>query len=122
MDKKISFLWSLGIGLLFFVLSLVVFLFGFGNLNTETPVINYAVIFLAGTLIGVVLVYFLRRSEQPSVFKAVLVAFVISLPFAMFGFIFGSMVGGIGIFLLGVSPAVFMIGVGHFLGRAFVRK
>ncbi len=122
MDKKTSFIWSLGVGLLFVVLSLLTFLLRFGGLNTEAPLTDYVIIFLAGTLIGVVLVYFLRRSELPVVFRATWIAFVVSLPFAVFGMIFGGIVGGIGILLLGVSPSVFIIGVGHYLGRAFAKK
>ena len=64
----------------------------------------------------------LRRSEQPSVFKATLIAFAISVPFALFGITFGGMVGGIGIFFLGVSPAIFITAVGYFIGRAFAQK
>jgi hypothetical protein len=122
MDKKVSFIWSFGIGLMFVVLSLLVFLLGLGGVSADISIIDYVIIFLAGTLIGVVLVYFLRRSELPAVSKSTLIAFVISLPFAMFGFIFGGIVGGIGILVLGVSPAVFIIGVGYYLGRAFAGK
>ncbi len=122
MDKKISFVWSLGVGVLFVVLSLGVFLLGLGGLNADVSAANYVMIFLAGVLIGVVVVYFLRRSETPSVYRATLIAFIGSLPFAMFGIIFGGIVGGIGIFLLGVSPAVFIIGVVYYLARAIVRK
>lgn len=121
MDKKTSFVWSLGVGLLFVVLSFIMFLSGYGSLESGTLTV-YGMIFLSGTLIGVVLVYFLRRSEKQSVSKVTMVAFVLSLPFAMFGVMFGSIVGGTGIFLLGVSPAVFVIGVSFYLGRAFAGK
>ena len=121
MDKKISFLWALGVGLLFVILNLLTFLFRFASLNEEAPSTNYVMFFLAGSLIGVALVYFLRRSAAKPVFNTVLTAFVISLPFALFGMMFGGVVGGIGIFLLGVSPAVFIIGLGYFLGRAFAK-
>jgi uncharacterized membrane protein YjjP (DUF1212 family) len=122
MDKKISFIWSLGVGLLFVVSSLVIFLTGFGDLNIESPLVNFVIIFLSGTLVGAVLVYLLRQSERPIVFRATVIAFVISLPFALFGLVFGGIVGGIGLFLLGVSPSVFITGTGHYLGRAFSRK
>lgn len=122
MDKKISFVWSLGTGLLFLVLGLVIFLSGFGNSDAQAPLMNYVMVFLAGTLIGAVLVYFLRLSEQAALFKVTLIAFAISLPFAIFGLVFGGVVGGIGLFLLVVSPSVFIIGLGHYLGRIFIRK
>ncbi|MFN8382677.1 MAG: hypothetical protein U0V02_12085 [Anaerolineales bacterium] len=122
MDKKVSFLWSFGVGLLILVLSFVMFLLGFGNSDTGASVIDYVMIFLTGTLIGLVLVYFLRRSEKKSIYNATLIAFVISLPFALFGVVFGSVVGGIGILLLGVSPSVFITGVVYYIGRAFSGK
>ena len=121
MDKKTSFVWSLGTGLMFVVLSLAV-LSGLGGMSSEVSIIDYVIIFLAGVLIGVILIYFLRRSESPSVSRATWIAFVISLPFTMFGILFGGIVGGIGIFLLSVSPAAFIIGMGYYLGRAFARK
>lgn len=122
MEKKVSFLWALGVGLLLVVLNLILFLFGFGAMSEDAPLTDYLTIFLSGALIGVALVYFLRRSDQKSTFNATLTAFVVSLPFAMFGVAFGGIVGEIGIFLLGVSPAVFLIGLGYYLGRAFARK
>ena len=122
MDKKISFIWPFAIGFIFVILSLIAFFFGLGGLNADVSLFDYVVIFLAGVLIGVVLIYFLRRSESPSVYRSTLIAFVISLPFALFGILFGGILGGIGVFLLGVSPAVFMTGVGYYLGRAFSRK
>lgn len=122
MEKRVSYLWTLGAGLLLVVLNLLLFLFRVGDMNREAPLADYLIIFLAGAAIGAALVYFLRRSQNKSVFNATLAAFVISLPFAMFGIIFGGIVGGFGIFLLGVSPAVFLIGLGYYLGRAFAGK
>ena len=122
MDKPISYLWSLGSGVLFLVLSIILFLLGFESLSIQISYSDYAVIFLAGVMVGAILVYFLRRSEQSFVFRSVLIAFALSLPFAMFGVVFGAVIGGIGIFLLGVSPAVFIIGIGFFLGNAIARK
>lgn len=122
MDKKISFAWSLGVGLIFFVLSLVIFISGFGNSGTQAPLMSYVMVFLSGTLIGAVLVYFLRLSEQAALFKVTLISFGVSIPFAIFGLVFGGVVGGIGLFLLVVSPSVFITGLGHYLGRIFIRK
>lgn len=122
MEKKVSFIWVPVIGLTFVVLSLIVFLSGLGGLKADVSITDYVIIFLAGALIGVVLVYFLRRSELPAVYRSTIIGFVASLPFTLFGILFGGVVGGIGILLLGVSPAVFMIGVGYYLGRAFSRK
>lgn len=122
MNNKISFVWSLAAGLLFIILSLVMSAFGAGGLNSDVSITDYVVIFLAGMLTGAVLIYFLRRSASPSVSRAALIAFLLSLPFAMFGIAFGGLVGWIGIFLLSVSPSIFLTGVGYYLGRAFAGK
>ena len=120
MDQKPSFLWALAVGLLFPILQVVTLLIGFGQ--PDAPFGTYLMFFLAGSLNGLGLIYFLRRSETRGVFRAVLIGFVISLPFAMFGMIVGGMIGAVGVFLLGVSPCVFITGVGYFLGRAFTKK
>ena len=122
MNKKVPFIWSLGTGLMFVVLSLMSFLSGLGGSSADISLVEYVIIFLTGTLIGAVLVYLLRRSESPAVFKVTWIAFVVSLPLAMFGINFGGIVSGVGIVLLGGSPAGFIIGVGHYLGRAFASK
>jgi hypothetical protein len=36
--------------------------------------------------------------------------------------VFGGILGVIGVLFLGVSPALFIIAVGYFIGRAFARK
>jgi hypothetical protein len=122
MDKKPSFLWALAVGLLFPVLNAVGFLFRFGSFSADAPATDYLLFFLAGSLIGLALVYLLRRSENRGVSTAVLVAFVVSIPFALFGMALGGAVGFIGIFFLGVSPSVFLIAVGYFLGRMLAKK
>jgi hypothetical protein len=40
----------------------------------------------------------------------------------MFGMVVGGAIGPIGALILGVSPSVFITGVGYFLGRAFSKK
>ena len=122
MGTKPSFLWALAVGLLFPVLQVLISLIRFGQPDPEAPFTDYVWFFLAGALIGAGLIYFLRRSENESIFRAVLIAFVISLPFASFGMVFGGILGVIGVLFLGVSPALFIIAVGYFIGRAFARK
>ena len=122
MDKKPSFLWALAIGLVFPVLQVLIYFVRFGSLNPESPVTDYLLFFLGGALAGAGLIYFLRRSETPGTFRVVIIAFIISMPFAMFGMVMGGLMGVVGILLLGVSPSVFITGVGYFLGRAFSKK
>jgi hypothetical protein len=122
MDKKPSFLWALAVGLVFPVLQVLIYLVRFGGLNPEAPLTDYLLFFLGGVLAGAGLIYFLRRSQTPGTFRAVIIAFVISVPFAMFGMVVGGLMGVVGVLLLGVSPSVFITGVGYLLGRAFSKK
>jgi hypothetical protein len=98
MDKKPSFLWALAVGLVFPVLQVLIYFVRFGGLNPEAPLSDYLLFFLGGFLAGVGLIYFLRRS------------------------LVGGVMGVVGVLLLGVSPSVFITGVGYFLGRAFSKK
>jgi hypothetical protein len=121
-DKKPSFLWALAVGLLFPVLQVLIFLVRFSRLDAEAPPTDYLFFLIGGVLIGLGLIYFLRRSETQGVYRAVIIAFVISLPFALFGMALGGALGVIGVLFLGVSPSVFITGLGYFIGRAFAKK
>jgi hypothetical protein len=122
MEKKPSFLWALAVGLLFLILQVVIFLIRFGKVDTEAAFTDYLGFFIAGALIGLGLIYFLRRSKTAGVFRAVIIGFVIGLPFGVFGMVLGGTVGMIGVIMLSVSPSVFITGVGYFLGRALTKK
>lgn len=122
MDKKPSYLWALAAAALFAILQAVILLVRTGSMTTGSPLSDYLIYFLAGALIGVGLVYLLRRSETPRTVRGTIVGFVIGMLFALFGMIVGGMVGGIGVLFLSVSPALFFTGVGYFIGRAFSKK
>jgi hypothetical protein len=122
MDKKPSFFWAPAVGLLFPILNGIISLSGFGSFSTDAAFADYLLFFLAGALIGMVFVYSLQRSEGRAAFIAIVTAFVISIPFGLFGMALGAAVGVVGVILLGVSPSVFLIGVGYFLGRLLTGK
>src|SRR5688500_8355185 len=122
MDKKPSFLWALAVGLLFPVLQVVIFFMRFGRFDSEAPLTDYLLFFLGGALIGAGLIYFLRRSETRGTVRAVIIAFIISVPLALFGMVVGGLMGVVGVLLFGVSPSVFITGAGYFIGRALSKK
>jgi hypothetical protein len=121
-DKKPSFLWALAIGVLFPVIQVVTFLLRFHHWNTEAALVDYLFFYISGTLIGLGLVYFLRRSENRNVQRATLIGFVVGIPFVLFGMIIGPLAGPLGGIILGMSPGIFMTAVGYFLGLAFSKK
>ena len=115
MNDKPSYLWSLAIGLGFVLLQLFVLL---GGLNTVGDGIDYLFFFVAGVLIGLVLIYLLHRGEaQGKAARATWIGFYVSIPFAMFGMALGALTGPIGIIFFSFSPAVFIIACGYFIGR-----
>jgi len=122
MDKKPSFLWAIAIGILFPVLQVVTFFLRFQNINPDAGLTDYLYFFVAGLLIGVILIYFLRRSDSSSAYRGAMIGFIIGVPLALIGMLLGGLVGAFGAILFGISPNIFTIAVGYFIGRATSKK
>lgn len=122
MDKKPSFLLAFAVGILFVVLQIVIFFLRFNNLNPDASIVDYLFFFIGGTLIGLGLIYFLRRGENKGTRQATIIGFIIGIPFAVFGMLLGGLAGPFGVIFLGMSPAVFTTAAGYFLGRTFSKK
>jgi hypothetical protein len=122
MDKKPSFLWALLAGLVFAAVETVIHMMEIGGMSTALSLPDYVMFFLTGALIGIGLVYFLRRSVSRAGVRAVWIGFLIGLPFTLFGMVFGGMVGSIAVLMLSISPALFVTGVAFLIGRAFGRR
>ncbi|MBM3126707.1 MAG: hypothetical protein FJZ87_16830 [Chloroflexi bacterium] len=122
MIKKPSYLWVLGIGVFFPVLALLIATFGGGGQGSTSSPVDYALMFLAGALIGTGVVYLLRKCTTPGAFRTVVIFFLVSVPLALFGMIVGGSVGGIGLILLSVSPVLFLAGMGYLFGRLFFKQ
>lgn len=121
MDKKPSFIWALLIGLLFPVLQTLIFFARFQRLNADASLIDYVYFFVTGVLIGVALIYFLRRSQTKSMYRGAVTGFIIGIPLALFGMLFGGLLGFFGV-ILSSSPAIFTTAIGYFIGRAFAKE
>jgi hypothetical protein len=122
MDKKPSFLWALAVGALFPILQAVLFLLRFNSLNPDAPLTDYLFFFISGAMIGLGLIYFLRRSENKGTYRATIIGFVIGIPFAVLGMLLGGLAGPLGSILFGMSPGIFITAIGYFLGRTFSKK
>ena len=118
MNKKLSFAWALVVGGAFPILQVLIFFLRFQNINTELQFADYLFFFIAGSLIGLGLVYFLRRSHSSSASRGTWVGFIIGVPLALIGMLFGGLMGAFGIVFLSVSPSIFTMAVGYFVGRA----
>lgn len=122
MDKKPSFLWAIAIGLLFPILQVVIFFLRFQNINPDAGLTDYLYFFVTGLLIGVILIYFLRRSDSSNAYRGAMIGFVIGIPLALLGMLLGGLAGAFGAILFGISPNVFTIVLGYFIGRATSKK
>ena len=122
MDKKPTFLWALAVGAFFVVLQVLIYLLRFNSFNPNAPISDYLLFFIGGALIGLGLIYFLRRSENANVYRATLIGFVIGIPFVMFGMMIGGLIGPLGVILFSMSPGIFTTALGYFLGRTFSKK
>ncbi len=122
MDKKPSFLSALAIGILFPVLQVLTFFLRFKRWNADGPLVEYLFFYIGGVLIGLGLIYFLRRTENRNVQRATIIGFIAGIPFALFGMVMGGLAGPLGAIILGMSPGIFMTAVGYFLGLAFYKK
>ena len=122
MNKKPSFLWIVAVGVLFVVLQVLLYFFRFNSLNPDAPASDYLFFFIGGVIIGLGLIYLLRRSENKATYRGTLIGFVIGIPFALFGMLLGGLVGPLGSILFSMSPGIFMTTVGYFLGHTFSKK
>lgn len=121
MDKKPSFLWALAIGILFPVLQVVIFFLRFQNFNTGASFSDYLFFFVAGALIGLALIYLLRRSDTRGTYNATIIGFLFGIPLAVIGMLLGGLMGSFGILLFGISPTIFVTIIGHVIGRALIK-
>lgn len=110
------------IGLVFPILQALIYLLRFGNLNGGAPVTDYIFFFVSGALIGLALIAALRRCETARAYRAILIGFVVGIPFALFGMIVGGLIGPLGGVLFSASPGIFFVVVGYLVGRVFFKK
>ena len=94
--RSLSFSWSLVVGLLSIVVQVVVFYIRFGFFNTQASFANYVCFFLAGTLGGCILIYFLNLQTSPRARRVVLIAFLLASPLALIMMLAGGLLGPIG--------------------------
>lgn len=122
MDKKPSFWGALAIGLFFTILQVITFFIRFDQINSASTISDYIFFFVAGSIIGIAFIYLLRRSRTIGVFRAVVIAFALGIPFALFGMVMGGILGGLGVIFFSLSPSVFIMLIGYFLGGLFAKK
>jgi hypothetical protein len=120
--KTISVFWSLLVGLLSVLAQVITYYVRFGRWNTDSPFVDYLFFFLAGTLGGWILVYFLNRQPSASGRRIVLFAFLLASPIALFMMVGGGLLGPLGVFLFPQIPWTLSTVFGSWAGRFVSRE
>ena len=120
--NRIPFQWALLVGLLMVAGQVVTFYVRFGRWNTDAFIVDYVLIFLAGALGGLILIYFLNRQSSSDARFIVLIAFLLASPIALFLMIAGGLFGVLGILILPQIPWALFAGIGSFVGRRLSRS
>jgi hypothetical protein len=119
--RNLSFSWALVVGLLSILAQIVTFYVRFGFFNTQASFANYAAFFLAGTLGGCILIYFLNLQTSPRARRVVLIAFLLASPLALIMMLAGGLIGPIGVLIAPQIPWALFTWLGALVGRRVSR-
>lgn len=98
------------------------FYFRFGRLAPEeSSPLDFLWFFLGGLGGGLLLIYFLNRNSSKSARWIILIGFTLGAYPAMLAMLGGGLIGQIGIILLPMFVWGIFTGIGHLLGKLFVR-
>jgi hypothetical protein len=115
--KKISNYWSLLEGLFTVAYQVVTFYLRFGSMNTDATIEEYLLFFVAGTLGGLILIFFLNKQASPAKRWVVLIAFLLATPLAMIFLLGGGLLGWIGVILFPQIPWALFTWIGSLVSR-----
>jgi hypothetical protein len=119
--KSISPYWALLGGLLSVLAQIVTYYLRFGRLNTIATFTEYLFFFIAGSLGGLILIFFLSRETAERARRMVLGAFLLASPIALLMMLVGGLFGPLGILILPQIPWALFAWIGSLLGRVFSR-
>ncbi len=102
--KKYQLFGVLFIGLLSVAAQIAVFFVRFGKWNTTSSVLDYILFFVAGTLGGLIFIYFTNRQHCKTGRRITLLAFLLASPIALFMMISGGLLGSIGVLVFPQIP------------------
>lgn len=122
MNKNLSYRWALAVASFFTILQALIFYLQFQNLNPDASFTEYAAFFVSGLLIGLALIYLLRRSDTSSAKRGTSIGFIVGIPLALSGMIIGGLTGAFGAVLFSISPSIFAMMIGYIVGRVRGKK
>jgi hypothetical protein len=119
--KKVSLFWAFVVGLLVVAAQVITFYIRFGRWNTNAFIVDYLLIFLAGTLGGLILIYFLNRQPSSDARFIVTIAFLLASPLALIMMLTGGLIGIVGILIFPQIPWALFTWIGSLVGKRISR-
>jgi hypothetical protein len=119
--QKVSLYWALLVGLLSPAAQALEYYFRFDRWNIEATTTEYFLFFLAGTLGGVILIYFMNRQASTKRRWVVLIAFLLASWIALIMMIAGGLLGPLGVLLFPQIPWALFTWIGSWLAKFIVR-
>jgi hypothetical protein len=116
MEKKMSYWWSLPIGLVYPVVQVLIYLYRFGQLNTLASPLDYLMYFAAGLAGALLLIFFLRRSRKRAGRWVIVAAYLLAAPLAVAGMVGGGLLGPVGVILFSFVPWAVFMWIGYLAG------
>ena len=120
--KKVSYWWAILVGVFAMIAQVAGFYTRFGRLApVESSPLDFLWFFLGGLAGGAVLIYFLNRNTSKTARWVVLIAFLLGAYPAMLAMLGGGLIGVIGIVLFPAIVWGIFTGIGHLIGRIFIK-
>ena len=110
--KPIVAYWAFAVGLLSVAAQVVSFYLFFGYWNSASTWVDYGFFFLAGSLGGLVLIFFLNRPVTLRGRWMVLAGFLLASPVALIMMVMGGLSGWLGVLLFPQAPWAFSAWLG----------
>lgn len=119
--KKLSVYWALLVGLLSVVAQILTYYIRFGKWNEFSTAVDYIMFFLAGTLGGLILIYFLNRQTTKTAWWVVMLVFLLATPVAMFMMLGGGLLGPLGVLIFPQVPWALFTWIGALIAKFITR-
>jgi len=115
--KKISLYLSPLMGMLTVAVQIATFYVRFGRMNSHATFGDYVLFFAAGTIGGLILIFFLNRQASTGKRWTVLIAFRLATPLSMLLLLAGGLLGPLGVIIFPQIPWALLAWIGSLVGK-----
>ena len=119
--KTLSVFWAFLVGLVSVVWQVFTYYVRFGKFNPYAAWTDYLWFFIAGSLGGLILIFFLNRQITGRAWWSVMVAFLMATPVAMIFMVGGGLLGFIGTLVFPQIPWLLFTWIGSLVGKFLSR-